>query len=264
MKKILEVKNLSVEFRIEEKRIEAVRNFTLDMEEKEIIVLAGESGSGKTIASLALTRILPALAKITAGEAYFEGKDLFLKTEIELQALRGAKISYIFQEPLVYLNPVFKISEQLKETIIYHDKISPEEANKRMLELLNLVKIIDPETVGNIYPHQLSGGMNQRVFIALALASNPKLIIADEPTTALDVITEAQILEMLKDLQNKLGFSLLFITHNLSIAKKIANRVFIMHRGEIVESEKTAEIFNSPKHIHTKELVYAYEKIGKL
>lgn len=265
MDKLLEIKNLKVDFHLDSQIINALDDVNLHIRPQETLILAGESGSGKTITALSITRILPRSAKINSGSnIYFSGKDLLQLEEKELIRVRGKEIAYIFQEPTSYLNPVYSIGNQITETIMLHQSKSKKESYQEAWELLRQVKINDPERVILDYPHQLSGGMNQRVFIAMALACKPKLLIADEPTTSLDVTIEADILRLLAELKNKLGFSLLFITHNLSIAKRIGERIYIMHRGKIVEEGDSKKIFNSPEHFHTRELIGAYEKIGKL
>ncbi len=264
MDSLLSIKNLKVGFSLEEKTVEVVRGVNLDIGHNESLVLAGESGSGKSIMSLAITKILPANARIIAGEVYFGGKDLLKLDEEALVDIRGSSIAYIFQEPSSFLNPVYTIGSQISEAIMLHQHKSREGAGFAALELLQQVRIDDSERIFRSYPHQLSGGMNQRAFIAMSLACKPKLLIADEPTTSLDVTIEVEILQLLMQLKMELGFSLLFITHNLSIAKRIADRVSIMHQGKIVEEGSCAEIFSSPKHFHTKELIQAYEKIGRL
>ncbi|MDD5730833.1 MAG: ABC transporter ATP-binding protein [Candidatus Omnitrophica bacterium] len=264
MKNLLEVKNLNVEFLLEGKIIRAVKGIDLSIGYNQTRVLAGESGSGKTVMSLAVTRIIPKNGIITSGEAYLEGVDLLKLDEKQLVKIRGRDIAYIFQEPASYLNPVFTIGNQVLEAITLHQNKHGKAAEEEALRLLSLVKIKEPDRVFHSYPHQLSGGMNQRAFIAMSLACAPKLLIADEPTTSLDVTIEAEILKLLADLKSKLGFSLLFITHNLSIAKKIADRVSVMYDGKIVEEADTKRIFEHPEHFHTKELIKAYEKIGKI
>lgn len=264
MKNLLEIRNLKVDFCLRGKAFCAVDKISLDIACAQTLVLAGESGSGKTITALAITRILPATAKITSGEIKFSGEDLLKTAEGPLVKIRGKEIAYIFQEPASFLNPVYTIGSQIMEAIILHQGKAKKEAQEEAMELLNLVKIKDPERVFFDYPHRLSGGMNQRVFIAMALACKPRLLIADEPTTSLDVTIESQILGLLLDLKNKLGFSMLFITHNLSIAKRIADRISIMHKGTIVEEGSPKDIFGAPRHFHTKELIGAYEKIGKI
>ncbi len=264
MGKLLEIRNLKVSFYLGHNVINAVDGVNLDIAEKEVLVLAGESGSGKSVTALSITRILPPNAKVLCGSVNFSGRDLLSLEERELTKIRGREIAYIFQEPTSFLNPVYTIGNQIMETIALHQNKNKKEAYKEALELLTLAKIKDPRRVLADYPHQLSGGMNQRVFIAMSLACNPKLLVADEPTTSLDITIESQILELLLELKERIGFSLLFITHNLSIAKKIADRVCIMYKGKIVEEAQCLRIFEFPKHMHTRELIKAYEKIGKL
>jgi peptide/nickel transport system ATP-binding protein len=264
MDRLLEIHGLKVEFLLEDKVITAVDGVGFDIYPGEVVVLAGESGSGKTITALSLTRILPKAARITSGSAAFLGKDLLRLDEKALIDVRGKEISYIFQEPTSYLNPVYTIGNQIIEAIMLHQTRTKKEAKREALELLSLVKIKDPGRVFFDYPHQLSGGMNQRSLIAMALACRPKLLIADEPTTALDVTIESEILRLLMELKNSLGFSMLFITHNLSIANRIADRICVMYRGRIVDSAKRDVFFHHPGHPHSRELIEAYEKIGKI
>ncbi len=264
MANLLEVKNLKVDFKIEDQFIHAVDGVNLCVNKNETVVLAGESGSGKTITALAFTRILPLNSRIVSGEIILEGENLLALNEKELSLIRGRRIAYIFQEPTSFLNPVYTIGDQIIEIMVVHHKLNRREAWGRAQKLLEDVKINDPERVLSSYPHQLSGGMNQRVFIAMSLACNPDLLVADEPTTSLDVTIEVRILDLLLELKDKLGFSLFFITHNLSIARKLAQRIYIMYRGKIVEEGDVGEIFNNPVHFHTKELIAAYQKIGKL
>ncbi len=264
MNKLLEIKELTVEFNLPKQSFVAVRNVNLDVAENETVVIAGESGSGKTITARSIGRIIPENARIVSGEITFADNNLLRLRDGDLTKIRGRQIAYIFQEPASFLNPVYTVGSQIVEAILLHQNKTLLQAHNAAVKLLDRVKIKDPSRVFLDYPHQLSGGMNQRVFIAMALACNPKLLIADEPTTALDVTIEAQILQLLLELKNELGFSLLFITHNLSIAKNIADRIYVMHKGEIVESGKVDTIFNAPQHFHTKELIKAYELIGRL
>ncbi len=264
MENLLEIKDLKVNFESDKHTVQAVDGVYLHIEKGETLILVGESGSGKTITALSITQVLPRNARIISGSINFNGIDLLKSDNKTLSAIRGKEIAYIFQEPTSYLNPVFTIGNQIVETIMLHQNKTKKEAFLEAAELLNLVNIRDPKSIIFDYPHQLSGGMNQRVLIAMALACKPKLLIADEPTTSLDVTIEAQILQLLMDLKEKIGFSLLFITHNLSIAKRIGARIYVMHRGKIVEEGSKEDIFNSPKHFHTRELVQAYEKIGKI
>jgi len=264
MGKLLEISDLRVEFTADKGIVVAADGVNILLEENQTVVLAGESGSGKTVTALSITRNLAAGARIVSGRAEFYGKDLLKMKESTLAQIRGREIAYIFQEPSAYLNPVFDISNQLMEAIILHQKKTVKDAYNEALRLLELVNIHDPKHVMACYPHQLSGGMNQRVFIAMALACKPKLLIADEPTTSLDVTIQAQILRLLIELKKTLGFTLLFITHNLSIAEKIADIIFIMYRGKIVESGVPQKLFTACKHFHTKELINAYKQIGRL
>lgn len=264
MANLLEIRDLKVKFYLDNQAIDAVDGVNLDIDYNEVLVLAGESGSGKSVTALSITRILPDNAKIISGEINFCGRDLLKTDETDLVRIRGEKIAYIFQEPTAFLNPVYTIGSQIVEAIMLHQNKALPQARKEAEELLRLVKIKEPVRVMLDYPHQLSGGMNQRAFIAMALACKPKLLIADEPTTSLDVTIEAEVLNLLMELKREIGFSLLFITHNLSIAKKIADRVCVMHKGKIVEEGKRDIIFSSPKHFHTKELINAYEKIGRI
>ena len=264
MENLLEIRGLKVNFYLDKQIINAVDGVNLDVFNGEVIVLAGESGSGKTVTALAITGILPKTAKIMAGSINFLGQDLLRLSEESLIKIRGKEIAYIFQEPAAFLNPVYTIGNQIAEAIMLHQDKTKKESYLAAKELLNVARIKDPQRVLLDYPHQLSGGMNQRVFIAMALACQPKLLIADEPTTALDVTTQAEILNLLINLKKGMGFSLLLITHNLSIAREIADKVYIMHRGKVVEEGDKEAIFNSPKHFHTKELINAYERIGKI
>lgn len=261
---LLEVKDLKVQFDLGKQIITGVDGASLCVCDNEVVVLAGESGSGKSVTALSLTRILPGYAKIIGGSVRFKGRELLTLDENALCRIRGKEIAYIFQEPSSFLNPVYTVGKQVAEAIMLHQNKTKTDAYKEAENLLGLVRIHDPQRVMDDYPHQLSGGMNQRVFIAMSLACKPRLLIADEPTTALDVTIEAKILDLLLALKNELRFSLLFITHNLSIAKKIADTIFVMYAGKTVEEGSKDEIFSSPRHFHTKELIAAYEKIGKL
>ena len=228
----------------------------LDLFENEILALVGESGSGKTMTALSITKILPQSATITEGKVIFQGRDLLKTAERDLEAIRGKEISYIFQEAQASLNPVLSIGRQIQESVILHHQAKDKKQALSMSEdLLKLVRLPHPERILRSYPHQLSGGMNQRVMIALGLSSGPKLLIADEPTSSLDVTVEAQIIRMLSELKEKLRFSILFITHNLALAERFASRIAIMFKGKIVEAGLTKDIFSAPQHPHTKELI---------
>ncbi|MBU1871981.1 MAG: ABC transporter ATP-binding protein [Candidatus Omnitrophica bacterium] len=264
MGNLLSLKNLTVEFSQNKEISLAVNKVNLEVRHKEIVGLVGESGSGKTITTRAITKILPPNARITSGEVIFEGMDLLKIKAEELRSMRGEKISYIFQEPVMYLNPILTVGSQISEAVSEHirqdkEKVDPE---RRTVELLRQVAMPSAEEVFYDYPHQLSGGMNQRVMIAQALASNPSLLIADEPTTSLDIDTEAEILELLSDLQKEVGFSCIFITHNLGLVKKLCQRIYVMYRGSIVEAGDLERIFTNPQHEHTKALVKAYLRLA--
>jgi len=261
---LLQIKNLNVSFLINGESLPVISGVNLNIGENETLVLAGESGSGKTITSLSITKLLPKNSVVTSGEVHFLGTDLLQLKESELSRVRGAEIAYVFQEPTSFLNPIFTIGNQLMEVIILHQGVDRDAAYSIAVELLRQTKLSSPERLMHSYPHQLSGGMNQRVFLAMSLACRPRLLIADEPTTALDVTVEAEILRLLKEFKEKLGFALLFITHNLSLARKIADRICIMYQGRIVEEAGVNDIFTAPRHPHTQKLLWAYEKIGRL
>jgi len=265
MQNLLEIKNLKVEFHLDNHQvITAVSGANLDIKQNEVVVLAGESGSGKTITALSICKILPRNAHIVCGAINFAGREMFCLNENELIKIRGKDIAYIFQEPVSFLNPVYTIGNQIMETIRLHQHKNKKEAYEETINILKKVKIWEGRRVFQSYPHQLSGGMNQRAFIAMSLACQPKLLVADEPTTSLDVTVEAEILELLMELKKSLKFSLLFITHNLSLARKIADRIFVMYKGKVVEEADREELFKSPEHFHTKELINAYERIGRI
>jgi len=227
----------------------------------ESLGIVGESGSGKSTLALSILNLIPSPGKILGGEIVFNGKNILDYSEKEMINIRGNKISMIFQDPFSSLNPVFTIKEQLLETIDVHLGIKGTEALKKAVQFLDLVKIKDPEKRINDYPHEFSGGMRQRVMIAMALISEPEIIIADEPTTALDSKTQDEILELLKGLKAKFNFSILYITHNFSVVKKISERIIVMNQGEIVEEGETLKIFSEPKSPYTKELISALKEL---
>ena len=258
----MRLRNLKVGFIQNRQLIPAVKEASLEINENEIVGLVGESGSGKTITTLAITQILPANARIMQGEAIFEGNDLLGMRKEELRLLRGARIAYIFQEPTMFLNPILTVGFQIAESVIAHQHLDKPAAKERAIELLRQVVLPNPFEVFFDYPHQLSGGMNQRIMIAQALASNPRLLIADEPTTNLDIDTESEILDLIVGLQKEIGFSCLFITHNLGLIRRLCKRVYVMYKGEIVEEGGLDRIFNYPRHEHTRALVEAYLRLG--
>ena len=255
MNKILELRNLHIHFRQHHQIVRAVEGVNLDIYEREILALVGESGSGKTVTALSITGLLPENAQITSGEIIFQEQDLLKINQKTLEALRGKEISYIFQEAAASLNPVLTIGRQIQETVMLHQDLNKQEAYDLGLELLQSVGLLKPQNILKSYPHQLSGGMNQRVMIAMSLSSGPRLLIADEPTTALDVTVEAEVIRMLLELKKKMEFSILFITHNLALVKEFASRIAIMYKGKIVEEATTEDIFSSPGHPHTRELI---------
>ncbi len=261
MSPLLSVRELSVAFTQGGNTTTAVDRVSFDIAPGETLALVGESGSGKSVSALSILKLLPyPAASHPHGEILFEGKDLLKASEPELRAVRGNNITMIFQEPMTSLNPLHTIEQQIIEVLRLHKGLSGKAASERVLELLNQVGIQQPEKRLNAYPHQLSGGQRQRVMIAMALANEPKLLIADEPTTALDVTVQAQILKLLKELQVNHGLAMLFITHDLGIVRKIADRTCVMQQGRIVEQGVTSEIFANPQHTYTKHLLSAEPK----
>ena len=253
---VLDVRDLSVSFRQDGQVSPAVKNVSFDLKRGETVALVGESGSGKSVTALSTVSLLPDNAQIEGSVTYL-GAQMVGADEAELRRVRGNDISFIFQEPMTSLNPLHTLEKQLAESILLHQGLSGAAARTKILELLNQVGIVNPEERLNAYPHQLSGGQRQRVMIAMALANGPELLIADEPTTALDVTIQAQILELLADLKRDLGMSMLFITHDLTIVRKFADRVCVMKDGEIVERGPTVEIFDNPQHPYTQTLLSA-------
>ena len=253
---LLTIENLSVAFPAEERTVEAVKNLSLTIARGETLALVGESGSGKSVTALATVGLLPDTARVT-GSVKYAGAEMIGASRRELMRVRGNDISFIFQEPMTSLNPLHTIEKQLAESLALHQGVTGRQARGRIIELLNQVGLRDPEERLDAWPHQLSGGQRQRVMIAMALANKPDLLIADEPTTALDVTIQAQILALLAELQRAQGLSMLFITHDLGIVRKVAQRVAVMKEGEIVETGPTAEVFDNPQHPYTKMLLAA-------
>ncbi len=253
---LLEVKNLRTHFRTERGRVTAVDGISFDVHEGEILGVVGESGCGKSVMSQSIMRLFD--EKYTAeyeGEVLFKGKNLLELSPSEMQKIRGNDISMIFQDPLSSLNPVYTIGDQIRETIRLHQNVSKKEAHEKAIEMLRLTGIPSPEKRVDEYPHQLSGGMQQRAMIAMALSCQPKLLIADEPTTALDVTIQAQILDLIVDLNQKLGMGVIFITHDLGVVSEICTRVIVMYLGQIVEETDTESLFSKPLHPYTKGLM---------
>lgn len=262
---LLEVRDLAIHFRSPERVVEAVKGVSFTLERGETMAVVGESGSGKSVTSLALTRLLPTPpAEYISGQILVQGHDVLKMKDKELRGLRGAKIAYIFQEPSSSLNPVFTIRSQIAEAIRLHRKeVAEKDMDQEILRWLDAVGIVNPEKRLNDYPHQLSGGMQQRVMIAMALSCQPEILVADEPTTALDVTIQAQIIDLLKDLKKKLGMSVILITHNFGIVKGFADKVMVMYRGVVVEYGETEEILRAPKHPYTKALLECIPQLGR-
>jgi oligopeptide transport system ATP-binding protein len=256
MEKILEVKDLNISFHTFSGEVKAIRGVSFDLFNGETLAIVGESGSGKSVTTKSIMRLLPEQnSEIKTGQILFEGKDITQLNDKEMQKIRGKDISMIFQDPMTSLNPTMKIGKQIMEPLIKHQNMSRHAAKERAIELLKLVGIPKAELRVDQYPHQFSGGMRQRVVIAIALACNPKVLIADEPTTALDVTIQAQILELMKDLQKKIDTSIIFITHDLGVVANVADRVAVMYGGKIVEIGTADEIFYNPQHPYTWGLI---------
>ena len=255
MTAVIEVNDLRTHFHTEEGVVKAVDGISFRVEPGHTLGIVGESGSGKSVTSLSIMQLLASSAEIESGEIALLGRDLVGLPEKEMRRIRGKDISMIFQEPMTSLNPVFKVGDQVAEAIVLHQKVSKSEARRRAIELFDEVGIPDPEQRIDSYPHQMSGGQKQRVMIAMALSCNPKLLIADEPTTALDVTIQAQILDILRRLRDERGMAILFITHDLGVIAEIADEVMVMYRGNMVEYGSIIDIFTAPKHAYTKGLL---------
>lgn len=250
--KLLEVKNLSVSFDTYNGEVKAVRDISFYVNKGETLGIVGESGCGKSVTSKTINRLLKSPpARIAGGEILFSGSDLVKYNENQMKKIRGNEISMIFQDPMTSLNPTMKIGKQISEVLIKHHKISKEESKKKAIEMLRLVSLPNPEVRYNQYPHEFSGGMRQRAMIALAMISNPKLLIADEPTTALDVTIQAQILRLMKKIQVEFDTSIIMITHDLGVIANMADRIAVMYAGKIVETGTSEDIFFNPKHPYT-------------
>jgi len=254
-KTILQVRDLCIDFILEDRTIEAVKGATFDLAAGETLAIVGESGSGKSVTALALTRLLPVPpAEIKRGEILFDGADVMKMTASQLRKLRGGKIAYIFQEPSTSLNPVYTVRSQIAEAVRLH-RPDVTDVDAEVVRWLDAVGIVDAAKRMHDYPHQLSGGMQQRVMIAMALACQPDILVADEPTTALDVTIQAQIMDLLSSLKERFGMAVILITHNFGIVSGFASRVLVMYRGKIVEQGPTAEILRAPKHAYTRALI---------
>lgn len=258
---VLEVRNLRTYFFAKDGVCKAVDDVSFSVRPAETFGLVGESGSGKTVTALSILNLVDEPARIVGGEIIFDGKSLLSLSKKEIRAVRGREISIVFQEPLTALNPVLTIGEQITEQILAHTKTGKKEAWERALSLMKEVHLSSPERVLHDYPHRLSGGMRQRAMIAMALSLRPKLLIADEPTTALDVTIQAEILELFREIKERHNMSILFITHDFGIIAQLADRVAVMQKGRIVEQGSVEEIFYSPKADYTKELLEAVPKV---
>ncbi len=263
-KKILEVKNLQTTFSTEEGLVRAVDDVSFNVYQGKTLGIVGESGCGKSVTSLSIMRLIPnPPGRITGGQILYQGRDLLTLGAEEMRKIRGNEISMIFQEPMTSLNPVFTIGNQIIEAITLHQDLSRKAARDKAIEMLKLVGIPSPEKRVDDYPHQLSGGMRQRVMIAMALSCNPNILIADEPTTALDVTIQAQILDLLRDLQQKVGMGLILITHDLGVVAEVADEVCVMYAGRVAEQGSVREIFKNPRHPYTRGLLNSIPTLSK-
>ena len=261
-KPLLQVRDLCIDFVLEDRTIEAVKGATFDLAAGETLAIVGESGSGKSVTALALTRLLPVPpAVIKRGEIEFEGRNVLTMDAPQLRKLRGGRIAYIFQEPSTSLNPVYTVRSQIAEAVRLH-RPDVTCVDAEVVRWLDAVGIVDAAQRMNDYPHQLSGGMQQRVMIAMALACQPDVLVADEPTTALDVTIQAQIMELLASLKERFGMAVILITHNFGIVSGFASRVLVMYRGKIVEQGPTTEVLRAPKHAYTRALIDCIPQLG--
>ena len=261
---ILEIKDLCVEFQTVEGVVHAVDHLNYTLHKGEKLGIVGESGSGKSVSSLGMMQLIPnPPGRITGGEILYHGKDLVKASEKEMQKIRGNEISMIFQEPMTSLNPIIKCGKQIAESLRLHRGMKKKEAMEEAVRMMRAVGIANPEVRAHEYPHQMSGGMRQRVMIAMALACQPQILIADEPTTALDVTIQAQILDLIRELNESMGTSVVFITHDLGVVSELCDTVIVMYTGHIVEQAPGKELFESPKHPYTKGLLNAIPKITR-
>lgn len=255
-KNVLNIKDLYVSFDTYAGEVQAVRGVSYHVDEGEVLGVVGESGCGKSVTAQTIMKLNPMPpAKIKSGEITLDGIDIIATTEDKMQEIRGKEVSMIFQDPMTCLNPTMKVGRQITEAIKHHQKLSKEEAEKRSIEMLKLVQIPNPEERAQQYPHEFSGGMRQRAMIAMALSCNPKLLIADEPTTALDVTIQAQIIDLLGDIRKKTGTAIILITHDLGVVASLVDRVAVMYAGKIVETAKVNDIFKNAAHPYTKALL---------
>ncbi|MDA8346228.1 MAG: ABC transporter ATP-binding protein [Thermaerobacter sp.] len=263
MAELLRVTDLHTEFPTDEGLVKAVDGVSFHVEEGETLGIVGESGCGKSVSALSVMRLISAPGRIAKGSIVFRGKDLVHASDAEMRHIRGDEISMIFQEPMTSLNPVYTVGAQIAESLILHQHLSRKDALDKAIEMLRRVGISLPERRANEFPHQMSGGMRQRVMIAMALACNPKLLVADEPTTALDVTIQAQILELMKELKDQFGMSIIIITHDLGVVAEMAQRVVVMYAGKVVEEADVKTIFRRPYHPYTEGLLRSIPRLDQ-
>ncbi len=261
-KTLIEIKDLKVYFHTDKGIVKSVNGVSFNINEGETIGIVGESGCGKSVTAMSLMKLLPT-SKIEGGEIIFQGKDILKMNENELMGIRGNEISMIFQEPMTSLNPAFTVGNQIIEGIMLHQDLAKEEAKKKVIDMIKLVEIPRAEEIYNSYPHELSGGMRQRIMIAMALSCNPKLLIADEPTTALDVTIQAQVLDIMKNIKEKLNTSIMMITHDLGVIAEMCDKVIVMYAGKIIEVAEVVELFKNPKHPYTIGLLKSKPTLGE-
>ena len=259
---LLQVKNLHTSFFTDAGEVQAVNGISFNLDRGKVLGIVGESGSGKSVTAYSLMRILTDPGRVTEGEVLFKGEDVLKYSEQKMHSFRGSRISMIFQDPMTSLNPVYTVGNQLREAIKIHTNRNPKQVRERALEMLQLVGVNEPEKRLKQYPYELSGGMRQRVMIAMALACEPDVLIADEPTTALDVTIQAQILELMQDLQKKMGMSIIMITHDLGVIADICDEIIVMYAGRVCERGTADEIFYNPCHEYTKGLIRFIPKFG--
>ena len=256
---LLQIKNLAISFYNKSGEVQAVRGISYTLHKGEVLGIVGESGSGKSVSSHGILRLTPDTGKVKSGEILFHGKDILKMSRKELQELRGNKIAMIFQDPMTSLDPLFTVEYQLNESLKKHTSLDAQARKKRMLELLTLVGINQPERRVKQYPYEFSGGMRQRVMIAMALSCDPELLIADEPTTALDVTIQAQIVELLKELKEKLGMAIIFITHDLGVVSDICDNIMVMYAGKVVEEGTSRQVFYERASLYRRTFVLSSE-----
>jgi len=261
---ILQVKDLKTYFKLDEGLLKAVDGVSFDLRKGEVLGIVGESGSGKSVTNLAIMKLIPSPpGRIAGGQVLFNGKDIIPMSDAEIRSIRGNKISMIFQDPMTSLNPFLRISTQMVETIVLHQGLDKKAAKEKAIEMLKLAGIPAPEKRIDQYPHQFSGGMRQRVMIAMALSCNPEILIADEPTTALDVTIQAQILDLIRELSNRLGTAVILITHSLGVVAGMCDNICVMYAGRVVERGNANEIFADPKHPYTQGLIKSVPRLDK-